>query len=111
MSVFLTGVYDPDSKLWCTVTKVGGFDDDTLEKLQTEMDMVKISKNINKVPDWLDIKKTVVPDFIVSDPKQSPVWEVAGAEFSKAEVILELTLYSIYSHFNTLKKKAVGKHC
>lgn len=87
MSVFLTGVYDPMTKKWCTVSKVGnGFDDKTLDRLQTELDMVKINKDMSKVPSWLNIKKHVVPDFIVADPLKAPVWEITGAEFSKAEI-------------------------
>ncbi|XP_053379767.1 DNA ligase 3-like [Mercenaria mercenaria] len=87
MSVFLMGSYDPDSDKWCTVTKVGnGFDDSTLEKLQKELKMMKISKNASKVPDWLNVKKNMIPDFVSADPKSAPVWEIAGAEFSKAEV-------------------------
>ena len=44
MSIFLMGVYNPATKLWCTVTKCGsGFDDKTLDRLQKQ-DMVKISK-------------------------------------------------------------------
>ncbi|XP_064610448.1 DNA ligase 3-like [Liolophura sinensis] len=86
MSVFLTGVHDPATDKWCTVTKVGnGFDDKTLERLQTELKMVKISKDQRKVPDWLKINKTVIPDFVVADPKTAPVWEITGAEFSKSE--------------------------
>jgi DNA ligase-3 len=69
------------------VTKVGnGFDDATLEKLQKELKMVKISKNSSKVPDWLNVKKNMIPDFVSADPKSAPVWEISGAEFSKAEV-------------------------
>lgn len=45
MSIFLIGCYDPSSQKWCTVTKcAGGHDDATLARLQTELDMVKISK-------------------------------------------------------------------
>jgi len=45
MSIFLMGCYDPKSEKWCTVTKCsGGHDDATLARLQTELDMVKISK-------------------------------------------------------------------
>ena len=87
MSVFLTGVYDPMIKKWCTVSKVGnGFDDKTLDRLQTELDMIKINKDMSKVPSWLNIKKHVVPDYIVADPLKAPVWEITGAEFSKAEI-------------------------
>lgn len=45
MSIFLMGCFDPSSQKWCTVTKcAGGHDDATLARLQTELDMVKISK-------------------------------------------------------------------
>ena len=39
-----------------------------------------------QVPDWLNVKKQVVPDFVTRDPKKSPVWEISGAEFSKADI-------------------------
>ncbi|NXT41732.1 DNLI3 ligase, partial [Pelecanoides urinatrix] len=86
MSTFLMGCYDPKSEKWCTVTKCsGGHDDATLARLQTELDMVKISKDPSKIPRWLKINKIYYPDFIVPDPKKAPVWEITGAEFSKAE--------------------------
>ncbi|XP_025919524.1 DNA ligase 3 [Apteryx rowi] len=86
MSIFLMGCYDPKSEKWCTVTKcAGGHDDATLARLQTELDMVKISKDPSKIPGWLKINKIYYPDFIVPDPKKAPVWEITGAEFSKAE--------------------------
>ncbi|NXL34922.1 DNLI3 ligase, partial [Glaucidium brasilianum] len=86
MSIFLMGCYDPNSEKWCTVTKCsGGHDDATLARLQTELDMVKISKDPSKIPRWLKINKIYYPDFIVPDPKKAPVWEITGAEFSKAE--------------------------
>ncbi|XP_044311976.1 DNA ligase 3 isoform X1 [Varanus komodoensis] len=86
MSIFLMGCYDPDSQRWCTVTKCsGGHDDATLARLQKELDMVKISKDPSKIPGWLKINKNYYPDFIVPDPKAAPVWEITGAEFSKAE--------------------------
>lgn len=87
MSVFLMGCLDPESQKWCTVTKVsGGHDDKTLERLQSELGMIKISKDPSKVPSWLKVNKGLVPDFISSDPKTSQVWEITGAEFSKAEI-------------------------
>ncbi|XP_019624407.1 PREDICTED: DNA ligase 3-like [Branchiostoma belcheri] len=86
MSVFLMGVYDPDSDKWCTVTKCGnGHDDNTIAKLNKELAMVKISKDVSKVPKWLKITKNLVPDFVCADPKKAPVWEITGAEFSKSE--------------------------
>lgn len=39
-----------------------------------------------QVPSWLNVKKQVVPDFVTRDPKKSPVWEISGAEFSKADI-------------------------
>lgn len=87
MSIFLMGCYDPATDSFCTVSKCGsGLDDKTLESLQSELDMVKISKDPSKVPSWLKVRKQVVPDFVVVDPKKAPVWEIIGAEFSKADI-------------------------
>lgn len=86
MSIFLMGVYDTTNDQWCTVTKCGsGFDDKTLNKLQKDLDMIKISKDPSKVPSWLNVTKTLVPDFVSVDPKNSQVWEITGAEFSKSD--------------------------
>ncbi|CAF1175052.1 unnamed protein product [Rotaria sordida] len=79
MSVFLLGCYDSKTDQWYTVAKCGsGFDDATLEKLQIELkpNMTKISKNPNQIPKWLNISRDLIPDFIVIDPKKSPVWEI-----------------------------------
>ena len=35
---------------------------------------------------WFFCPLQVVPDFVVADPKKAPVWEIIGAEFSKAEI-------------------------
>ncbi|XP_050527084.1 DNA ligase 3 isoform X1 [Daktulosphaira vitifoliae] len=87
MSIFLMGCYDAKKDVWCTVTKVhGGHDDKTLEKLQSELKMVKISKDATKIPAWLKCTKTMIPDFIAEDPKEMPVWEISGAEFSQADI-------------------------
>lgn len=45
--------------------------------------MEKISGDLNKVPDWLNCTRTMVPDFVAIDPKQQPVWEITGAEFTQ----------------------------
>ncbi|EUB57733.1 DNA ligase 3 [Echinococcus granulosus] len=85
MSVYLMGSYDPTTEKFCTVTKVGsGFKDDTLLRLQKQGQMIKISKDYSKVPKWLNVSRCLVPDFVVKDPKKSPVWEITGAEFSRA---------------------------
>ena len=41
---------------------------------------------MKQVPSWLNVKKALVPDFVSRDPKTSPVWEIVGAEFSKADI-------------------------
>lgn len=85
MSIFLMGCFDKRSQKWCTVTKVhGGHTDAVLEKLQTELEMVKVNNEMD-IPDWLNVKKSLIPDFVCKDPKTSQVWEITGAEFSKAE--------------------------
>lgn len=47
--------------------------------------MVEIKKKQSAVPDWLVINKSLVPDFIVKSPENSPVWELTGAEFSQSD--------------------------
>lgn len=87
MSVFLMGCYDTRINKWCTVTKVHtGIDDARLEQLQTELDMVKISQDADRVPSWLKCNKPMVPDFVATDPKASPVWEITGAEFTRHQI-------------------------
>ncbi|XP_078374052.1 DNA ligase 3-like isoform X2 [Oculina patagonica] len=85
MSIFLMGVWDPASKQWCTVAKCGnGHDDKTIERLNRELKMKKISKDPSEVPSWLNVHRSLVPDFVIEDPKKAPVWEITGAEFSKS---------------------------
>ena len=89
MSIWLMGCYDKSSYQWKTVTKVHtGHDDETLDRLQKELapNMIKIKGNVDKIPLWLDCTKNMSPDFVAKDPKLSPVWEITGAEFSKAEI-------------------------
>ncbi|XP_036142769.1 DNA ligase 3 [Monomorium pharaonis] len=87
LSVFLMGCYDEKRDKWLTVTKVHtGHDDATLAALQDQLDMVKIGKNVEKLPGWLLAKKPMVPDFVARDPKKQPVWEITGAEFTNQGV-------------------------
>ena len=48
--------------------------------------MVKIEKDFSRVPDWLRIHRSLVPDYVAKNPKDMPVFEVAGAEFSISPV-------------------------
>ncbi|XP_063827368.1 DNA ligase 3 [Ostrinia nubilalis] len=89
MSVFLMGCLDTKRNIWVTVTKVHtGHDDSTLERLQKELGplMTKISQEYNRVPNWLDCNKGMVPDFVALDPKNQPVWEITGTELTKANL-------------------------
>ncbi|XP_063975698.1 DNA ligase 3 [Diachasmimorpha longicaudata] len=87
MSVFLMGCHDKTRDKWVTVTKVhGGHDDATLTRLQDELDMIKIGKDQDLVPNWLIVNKPMVPDLIARDPKKQPVWEITGAEFTNQGV-------------------------
>jgi hypothetical protein len=83
LSTFLMGCQDSKG-IWRTVCKVGnGHDDATIDRINKELDVVKISKDASKVPAWLNILKSdLVPDFVVPDPDKAPVWEITGAEFS-----------------------------
>ncbi|XP_038060939.1 DNA ligase 3-like [Patiria miniata] len=85
MSTFLMGVHDPSTDRFLTVTKCTGIDDQTLNKLNRDLAMDKISKDYSKVPSWLNISRGLVPDFVVKDPKKAPVWEIMGAEFTSSD--------------------------
>ncbi len=52
--------------------------------MQKQINMTEINKNLKKVPHWLIVSKKLVPDFVVNNPRNSPVWELTGAEFSKS---------------------------
>jgi DNA ligase 3 len=110
-SIFLVGTHDPrvctagnqqgdisrHSRCFKTVTRVGnGFDDATIATLQRNLregfaeqggiSWVPTDKVFERIADlapWLNIDKMLTPDFVVQNPLDSPVWEVAGAEFSK----------------------------
>jgi DNA ligase-3 len=85
MSIFLMGVYDEDTKKFRTVVRVGnGFSDAEIDELQTSFKVKKISQDPAKCPDWLNIQKPMLPDFVVVDPKIAPIWEISGAEFSRS---------------------------
>ena len=89
ISSFLMGVCDQAKGKWCTVTKVAiGFDDATLAQLQQELGpgMDRIAGDWDRVPSWLRVTRQMVPEFVVRNPDKSPVWEITGAEFSRAEM-------------------------
>ncbi|XP_022085530.1 DNA ligase 3-like [Acanthaster planci] len=85
MSTFLMGVHDPATDRFLTVTKCTGLDDQTLNQLNRDLAVDKISKDSAKVPSWLHVSRGLVPDFVVKDPKKAPVWEIMGAEFTQSD--------------------------
>mmetsp|Transcript_8130 Transcript_8130/g.13154 ORF Transcript_8130/g.13154 Transcript_8130/m.13154 type:complete len:760 (+) Transcript_8130:62-2341(+) len=86
LSVFLMGCYDSSAGKWKTVCKVGnGHDDAMINRLQTELKMKRIDCDYSRVPSWLSVSRSQVPNFVSEDPKKSPVWEVIGASFSHSD--------------------------
>ena len=47
--------------------------------------MTKIKRDYDALPGWLNCNRQLVPDFVATNPKKMPVWEITGAEFSKAD--------------------------
>lgn len=89
LSIFLMGTYDKKSKTWKTVTKVhSGLDDSTIEKLQETLAPKMERCNPDSLPKWIHCNRTMIPDFISKENPENcmPVWEITGAEFSKAEI-------------------------
>lgn len=86
LSIFLMGCYDARDRLWKTVTKVhSGLDDATNDEIHAELMKLTDRADPNKIPNWLLCKKALIPDVLAKDPKQMPVWEITGAEFTKSE--------------------------
>lgn len=86
LSIFLMGCYDPKDSLWKTVTKVhSGLDDATNDEVHASLIKLTERADASRTPSWLLCKKSLVPDVLAKDPHQMPVWEITGAEFTKAE--------------------------
>lgn len=87
IATFLMGIYDEDEDVFKTVCKVySGLTDADIENLQTAFDFDKIDGDSKKVPSWLRVTKSLVPNFIVKDPTNSQVWEIMGTSFSLSKV-------------------------
>lgn len=86
LSIFLMGCYDARDRLWKTVTKVhSGLDDATNDEIHAELMKLTDRADPNKIPNWLLCKKALIPDVLAKEPKQMPVWEITGAEFTQSE--------------------------
>ena len=62
-----------------------GLDDATIDKLQNELKPLMQKCDGKNLPKWLKCNTSMVPDYIARIPENMPVWEIAGAEFTKAE--------------------------
>jgi ATP-dependent DNA ligase I len=85
LTTYLCCVFDPTTKTFKTTCKAsGGLDDATLAKLQPEMmaRMKKINGDKKQVPPWLIVSSMHCPDWVATDPKIAPVWEIEGTSFS-----------------------------
>ena len=87
-SIFLMGCYDKKTSLWKTVTKVhSGLNDKEMERVHRKINplMEKCDAN-NKLPSWIQLNRTMIPNALAKDPKKMPVFEVTGAEFTQSDV-------------------------
>ncbi|QRY18890.1 ORF-20 [Teiidae poxvirus 1] len=83
LSSFLMGCYDESSEKWCTVVKCsGGHSCLQLQNIREHLKVVPFNKS--SIPSWLNVNKVHYPDVVISDVEEAPVWEIAGAEFTKS---------------------------
>lgn len=87
-SIFLMGCYDEQHKVWKTVTKVhSGLDDATMEKMHKHLKPLMEPLNSNrKLPQWVHIDRSLLPDALAIDPFKMPVFEIVAAEFTNSDV-------------------------
>jgi DNA ligase-3 len=87
-SIFLMGCLDEKTKVWKTVTKVhSGLDDITMERVHKQLTPLVEPWSVNKkLPEWVRIDRTLIPDVLAKDPFKMPVFEVVAAEFTNSDV-------------------------
>lgn len=87
-SIFLMGCYDSKSRTWKTVTKVhSGLDDREMERVHRKISplMEKCDSN-SKIPSWVQLNRTMIPNALAKDVNKMPVFEITGAEFTNSDV-------------------------
>lgn len=63
--------------------------------------MHKIFRIYENLPEWIECSRSLVPDFIVIDPKEAPVWEITGCNYATVEFIFySFLLHVISKTFN-----------
>jgi DNA ligase-3 len=84
LATLLLGVYDKKTNSYRTVCKCGnGLSDAEIEKKQAVWKaMMTKCPAYEALNPMFKMDRKYLPDLIVIDPKKSPVYEIAGAEFS-----------------------------
>jgi DNA ligase-3 len=87
-SIFLVGCYDGSNNVWKTVTKVhSGLTDAEVERMHKRIRPLVEDWNVNKkLPPWVRIDRSLIPNVLAKDPFQMPVLEVMAAEFTESEI-------------------------
>lgn len=87
-SIFLVGCYDEANKEWKTVTKVhSGLTDAQVERMHQRLKPLVEDWNANKkLPSWVKIDRSLIPNVLAKDPHKMPVLEVMAAEFTASDV-------------------------
>ena len=82
-STFLMGCLDTDNSVFKTVCKAhNGLDDEQIQYFTDTLIMEDYKRE--NCPQWLDVSSNLEPDWIVKNPKKSPILEVSGFEFSES---------------------------
>lgn len=86
-SIFLMGCFDSKNHLWKTVTKVhSGLDDKQMEKMHKKISpLMEKSDGNSKLPKWIQLNRSMIPNALAKDPSKMPVFEVTGAEFTQSD--------------------------
>ena len=86
-STFLMGTLDKTCNRFMTVCKGhNGLSDDQIKFYTESLKSSMIPFDTDNCPQWLSVTKTLEPDWIVKNPKKSPIFEISGFEFSNSKV-------------------------
>ncbi len=78
------GCLDGNKNIFETVCKAhNGLTDQQIKDFTDELCMNDFDSG--NPPKWLNVAKSLEPDWIVSNPKKSPIFEITGFEFSESK--------------------------
>lgn len=85
ISTCLLGCFDTETQKFLTVTKCkNGLDQKEILELTNDENFEKV---INReIPNWMNCKRSMIPDFIVKDPREARIWEVSGDQLTESKV-------------------------